>query len=442
MWKWLTGLVLVVLAVWRPSVASFGGAAVGTWAVLALLQLGLLVGALVFGVRVPLVVIGVGGEVRTWTSPRRRWCGGPCAVRRRLSSIKAPVRRRLFLAALTSSCERGGRGGLPAARAGGFGTGSPSPARRCWSTRCGRGAGGATSPGWFLFSLPRLTGRTAEEFEATPLVNEVSDLLAVGDLDRAEAAAEEMARRYPTLLLSTSAKVAVLTLRTRYAEALHAVSALVGRTDLEPRDMAFVMAEMASATANAVEGGQVPADIGLPAARRAVEGAMQLGYPRYRCTGTLAQLALLEDDHAAAITLATQAGNSSESGLGRADARGTMARAQMGARDHAAARRTLVEAGSWPAGCRAWPRPAPGSTSADPATTPVRWAARRRRGEGGGGGERGRARAGTVGSPPSGSAGRSSPAGPSPSLSTPATSFFSLPGSGGTAPGTTLLSTL
>ncbi|MDQ2586128.1 hypothetical protein [Saccharothrix yanglingensis] len=350
MWKWLTGLVLVVLAVWRPGVVSFGGAAVGTWAVLALLQLGLLVGALVFGVRVPLVVIGVGGEVRTWTSPRRRvvWRTVPLLFAVGLSSVKAPVRRRLFLTALTSlvSSAAAVAGAWSAARAGGgfwhgFAiAGTAVLVNALWPRR----GAGTTSPGWFLFSLPRLTGRTAEEFEATPLVNEVSDLLAVGDLDRAEVAAEEMARRYPTLLLSTSAKVAVLTLRTRYAEALHAVSALVGRTDLEPRDMAFVMAEMASATANAVEGGQVPADIGLPAARRAVEGAMQLGYPRYRCTGTLAQLALLEDDHAAAIALATQAGNTSESGLGRADALATIARAQMASGDNAAARRTLVEA--------------------------------------------------------------------------------------------------
>ncbi|MGM1064973.1 hypothetical protein [Saccharothrix sp. Mg75] len=348
MWKWLTGLVLVVLAVWRPSAAGFAGAAVGAWALPALIQLGLLVGALAFGVRVPLVVIGVGGELRTWTGPRRRvvWRTVPLLFSVGLSSVKAPVRRRLFLTALTSL--------VPAAAAAagawlgsghgfwrGFAVaGTAVLVNALWPRR----GAGTTSSGWFLFALPRLTGRTAEEYEATPLLNEVTDLLAVGDLDRAEVVVEEMARRHPTLLLSTSAKVAVLTLRTRYAEALHAVSTLVGRTDLEPRDMAFVMAEMASATANAVEGGQLPADIGLPAARRAVEGAMELGYPRYRCTGTLAQLALLEDDHATAITLATQAGHASESGLGKADALATMARAQMASGDNAAARRTLVEA--------------------------------------------------------------------------------------------------
>ncbi|MEU4441831.1 hypothetical protein AB0K14_16825 [Actinosynnema sp. NPDC050801] len=354
MWKALTGLVLVVLVVWRPGVATFGGAACGAWAVLTALQVGLLLGAPLFRVRVSLVEIGVGGEVRTWTRPHLRvvWRTVPLLMAVGLTSIKAPVRRRLWLTGLSSAVLSAAivavawLGALvwsdvdqPFLR--GFAVaGTAVLVNGLWPRR----GAGTTSPGWFLFALPRVSDRLAAEYEATPLVNQVTDALAVGDLDRAEALADELVERHPTLLVTTGARVAVLTLRSRYAEALHAVSGLMGRTDLEPRDMAFVLAEMASSTANAVEGGQVPADIGVPAARRAADGAMQFGYPRHRCTGTLAQLALLEDDHAAALVLAKQAKASSESGLARADALVTIARAQMAAGDNAAARATLVEA--------------------------------------------------------------------------------------------------
>ncbi|WP_367136065.1 hypothetical protein [Saccharothrix sp. HUAS TT1] len=354
MWKVLTGLVLVVLVLWRPSVASFGGAACGAWAALAVLQVGLLLGALLFGVRVPLVVIGVGGELRTWTRPHLRvvWRTVPLLVSVGLTSVKPPVRRRLWLTAATAAllCAAvvvvawsgalvWSDGDRPFAR--GFAVaGTAVLLNGLWPRR----GAGTTSPGWFLFALPRLSGRTAAEYEATPLVNQVSDALEVGDLDRAESIADELVERHPTLLVAVGARIAVLTLRSRYGEALQLVSGLVGRTDLEPRDMAFVLAEMASSTANAVEGGQVPAEVGVPTAKRAVDGAVGFGYPRYRCTGTLAQLALLEGDHAVALALATQARATSESALSRADALATMARAQMAAGDNAAARATLVEA--------------------------------------------------------------------------------------------------
>ncbi|MFI9010250.1 hypothetical protein ACIGNX_23755 [Actinosynnema sp. NPDC053489] len=351
MGKVLTGLALVVLVLWRPGLASFGGAAVGTWAVHAVLQLGLLAGALLFRVRVSLVEIGVGGEVRTWTKPHRRvvWRTVPLLMSLGLTSIKAPVRRRLWLTALTSALLTAAvvaaawLVALPADRPfpRGFAVaGTAVLLNGLWPRR----GAGTTSPGWFLFALPRLSGRTAAEYEATPLVNQVTDALEAGDLDRAEAIADELVERHPTLLVSIGARASVLTLRARYGEALHAVSALMGRTDLEPRDMAFVLASMASSTANAVEGGQLPAEVGVPAARRAADGAMKFGYPRHRCTGTLAQLALIEHDHTAALALARQAKATSESGLARADALATIARAQMAAGDNAAARATLVEA--------------------------------------------------------------------------------------------------
>lgn len=354
MWKALTGLALVVLVVWRPSVATFGGAAVGAWAVNAAMQLGLLAGALLFRVRVPLVEIGVGGEIRTWTKPHLRvvWRTIPLLMSVGLTSIKAPVRRRLWLTGLTSAVLSAAvvavvwLGALVWSAADqpflrGFAVaGTAVLLNGLWPRR----GAGTTSPGWFLFALPRVSGRTAAEFEATPLVNQVTDALELGDLDRAEALADELVERHPALLVAIGARSAVLTLRARYGEALHMVSGLVGRTDLEPRDMAFVLAAMASSTANAVEGGQLPADVGVPAAKRAADGAMKFGYPRHRCTGTLAQLALIEDDHATALALATQAKATSESGLARADALATIARAHMAAGDNAAARASLVEA--------------------------------------------------------------------------------------------------
>jgi hypothetical protein len=353
-WKALTGLALVVLVVWRPSVATFGGAAVGAWAVNAAMQLGLLAGALLFRVRVPLVEIGVGGEIRTWTKPHLRvvWRTIPLLMSVGLTSIKAPVRRRLWLTGLTSAVVAAAV--VAVAWLGALGwsdadqpflrgfavAGTAVLLNGLWPRR----GAGTTSPGWFLFALPRVSGRTAAEYEATPLVNEVTDALEVGDLDRAEALADELVERHPTLLVAIGARSSVLTLRARYGEALHLVSGLVGRTDLEPRDMAFVLAAMAGSTANAVEGGQLPADVGVPAAKRAADGAMKFGYPRHRCTATLAQLALIEHDHATALALATQAKATSETGLARADALATIARAHMAAGDNAAARASLVEA--------------------------------------------------------------------------------------------------
>ncbi|MFC6094139.1 hypothetical protein Q5530_28460 [Saccharothrix sp. BKS2] len=347
-WKVLTGVVLVVVAVWRPGVASVGGAVVGGWAVLAAVQVGLLVGALVAGVRVSLVVIGVGGEVRTWTRPGRRvvWRNVPLLMSVGLTSVRESVRVRLWSAAFVAAVVVAGVVGAAWAAAGhdfwrGFAVaGTAVAVNALWPRR----KPGTTSVGWFLFALPRLTGRPLEEYEATPLLNRVTDAIAVGDLDRAEALSDELVARHPELLVASGARVAVLGLRARYLEALQVMGAVARREDLGPRDMAFVMAQMAGSTVNAVEGGMLPAEFGVPAARSALDGAVRLGYPRYRCAGALARLALLEDDHATALTLANQARQTSEDGLDRADALATMARAQMAAGDNAAARATLVEA--------------------------------------------------------------------------------------------------
>ncbi|MEV0680298.1 hypothetical protein AB0I60_27660 [Actinosynnema sp. NPDC050436] len=351
MWIVLTALVVIGLVVWEPGfwAESLAGATCGALAALALLQVGLLLGALLWQVRVSLVVVGVGGELRTWTTPRRRVVlrTVPVVMSVGLTSVRAPVRRRLWLTSLVSvlltALVVAACWAFPPATAFGTGFAVAATAVVLHGLVPRRGAG-TTSPGWFLFRLPFLTGRVVAEMEATPMVNEVSDALSAGDLDRAEEIAGRLVEAHPTLLAAIGSQVAVLTMRTRYADALHLVGTLVGRTDLDQRDMAFVMAEMASSTANAMEAGQLPLEVGMGAARRASEGAVQLGYPRYRCTATLAQLALLEQDTDLAIELAGQAKRSSESALGRADALATIARAQMAAGDNAAARRTLAEA--------------------------------------------------------------------------------------------------
>ncbi|CCH34506.1 hypothetical protein ABZ816_37790 [Actinosynnema sp. NPDC047251] len=350
-WMVLTALVVIGLVVWDPGfwAESLAGATCGLLAAMALLQLGLLLGALLWRVRVSLVVVGVGAEVRTWNTPQRRVVlrAVPVVMSVGLTSVRTPVRRRLWLTSLVSVLLTG----LAVAACwvfladGPFGLGLAVAASAVLlHGLVPRRGAGTTSPGWFLFRLPFLTGRVVEELEATPMVNQVSDALSAGELDRAEAIAGRLLDAHPTLLVAIGSQVAVLTMRTRYAEALHLVSKLVGRTDLEQRDMAFVMAEMASSTANAMEAGQLPVEVGMGAARRASDGAVQLGYPKYRCTGTLAQLALLERDTDLAIELAGQAKRTSESALGRADALATIARAQMAAGDNAAARRTLTEA--------------------------------------------------------------------------------------------------
>ncbi|GAA1348140.1 hypothetical protein J7S33_21260 [Saccharothrix algeriensis] len=351
LWKVLTALVVVVVVVREPGSWAVGlaGAACGALVCLASVQVGLVLGALVCRVRVSLVVIGVGGEVRAWDRPHRRVVlrALPLLLSVGLTSVRAPVRRRLWLTSLVAVLATAAVVGLCWALAGatpfGGGFAVAGSAVLLHGLLPRRGAGG-TSPGWFLFRLPRLTGRAAAELAATPMVNEVSDALSAGDVDRAERIADRLVAEHPTLLVAIGSRIAVLTVRTRYAEALRLVSGLVGRGDLDQRDMAFVLAEMASSTANAMEAGQLPLDVGLGAARRASEGAAQLGYPRHRSTGTLAQLALLERDTDLAIDLATRATGSSESALGRADALATLARAQMAAGDNAAARRSLAEA--------------------------------------------------------------------------------------------------
>ncbi|WP_245886565.1 hypothetical protein [Umezawaea tangerina] len=334
----------------HQGLTGLAGALLGLTLQLAALQLGTLLGALAWRLKIRHIIIGVGTELRAWTTPRIRVVlrSLPVVIMVGARSIHPPVRRRLWLTGTTSALV----GAATAAATWLLATGPLSYGLAIGATTCllheliPRRSAGTTSPGWFLFSLPRLKGRAAAEMDATPLVNDVVEAVRAADLDKADVTLARLVEAHPSLLMTTGAQATVLNIRGRYAEALHLLSALVGRPDMEPRDMALVLAEMAGATACAVEAGQLPLEIGLPAGTRAAEGAIGFGLPRYRLTGTLAQLALLRGDTAEALSLARQSADSSTDGLGRADSLATAARAQMAAGDNAAARTTLAEAES------------------------------------------------------------------------------------------------
>ncbi|WP_440902641.1 hypothetical protein [Actinosynnema sp.] len=350
MWKLLTALVPLTLLLWGLSGYPLAllGAVLGGFACLALLVLGQVLGALARSVRVSQLTIGVGSELKTWNGEGRRVVlrSIPLLFTVILTSVKSPARPRLWGTALTAVL-------LTAAAVAAAWFAASSPLARGFAVAgtavlvnalVPRRGAGLTSMGWFLFALPRLSGRPLAELEATPAVNRAVTALESGDLDEAERIADELVAAHPDLLVAIGSKTGVLTLRGKHAEALKLVSSLVGRPDLNQRDMAFLMAEMASTTANAVEAGMLPAEVGLGAAQRALDGAIQLGFPSYRCSGVVAQLSLITGDVETALRMARQAAEVSESSLSRADALASVARAHMAAGDNAAAREALAEA--------------------------------------------------------------------------------------------------
>lgn len=337
-------IVVAAVVLWRQGPVGLVGALGGLLLELAAFQVGTLLGVLVWRLEVRYVIFGVGRELYAWSTPRLRiaLCALPVVIRVGARSVRTPVRRRLWLTGLTSALV------AVAVVVGAWLLGPFGPA--VGATAClahelwPRRTAATTSPGWFLFGLPRLSGRAAAEMEATALVNAVVTAVRVGDLAGAEEALAAVVAAYPELVLATSARTIVLTASGRYVEALQAVSGVVGRDDLEPRDRALLMATMASATASAVEAGQLPAEIGLPTAARAVDGAISFGLPRYRLLGTLAQLALLQGDSAEAVRMGRESADGAEDSLGRADSLATVARGLMAAGDNAAAREVLAEA--------------------------------------------------------------------------------------------------
>jgi len=345
--------VVVVVAVTvgsGPGAVASGlvGSVVGLLIAHAALQLGMLLGAVLCGARVHRLVIGAGSRLWERTSPRRTVVvrALPIVLSVAVGPGRRPVRPRMWGAGVVSALA-----GVAAAvvlvvlAADPFWTGAAAGAvATVLHTLIPRETAGSTSTGWVLLNLLRLTGERAARLDAAPLVDQALDALNAGDVDTAEQVADRLAREFPELRSATYTRVSVLEARGRYAEALSLSLGLMQAPDTSQKDAALTLAGMAGLAAAAVEAKQLPAEMGLPVARRALEDAVAMGYPRYKTDGTRALLALLEGDAETAVQLARSGAESGDHLLSRADDLATLARAHMANGDNRAARAALAEA--------------------------------------------------------------------------------------------------
>lgn len=346
----LAVLVVLAVVVLERSEAGIGllGALVGLLAALAGLQLGMLTGAVVFGARVHRIVVGFGRLVREWRSPRTSIVlrGVPVLLSLSVGPGRAPARLRLWLCGLCSALLGVATVvGLWFVATGPFGRGAVLAATATvLHALIPRRSAASTSTGWQLLGLPRLPPDQVAELDAAGLADEVLSAVNAGDLPTAEAVADRLAREYPDLRSTTTARVTVLEARGHYAEALALVLELVTDRRQTDRDMAFTCAGLASVAALAVEAGEAPAELIVPIARDAVADAERLGFPPYKLHGTKAVLALVDGDASRAVSLARSAVAVTDHAISRADNLATLARALMATGDNAAAREVLTQA--------------------------------------------------------------------------------------------------
>ena len=348
---WLTAIAtaVVVVAVERSvggSLAGLAGSLVGALIGLAATQLGMLGGAVAFGLRVKEVVIGFGPRLREWNSPTRSVSLRAFPVLLSVASgpEKPPVRLRGWLAALCSALA-----GVVAAVAlvlladGAFGRGlAIGCVANVLYSLVPRRTPAVTSLGWLLLHRP--TPAERRRTAATGLVRRTIDAAAAGELTTARALADELAEQHPDLRTSRAARAFVEVAHGNYAAATQLVLALTTDHEQQPAEAARSFASLAGLTLTAVEAGQLPADVGLPTALKAVENAETLGYPTYQLHGTRALFALLAGDPDLAITLAKMSTDITTDPLSRADDFATLARAHMAAGDNKTARTALAEA--------------------------------------------------------------------------------------------------
>jgi hypothetical protein len=349
--RWVvTALVVAGTIAWTLSdfPAGLAGALVGLLLELTAVQAGLALGAVLFGLRITHVIIGVGGELKSWTTTHRRIVlrNFPVLATVGITGLKPGVRRRTVLTGAFSTVFCAAIAAATwLATGSAFGKGMALAATACFFLQLVPvELPGHTSLGWFVFSLPRLTGRPLGELEARPRVLAGMDAYHRGDLDEAERIYEELAEDHPDLITVVGLKVVTRCAREQYLDALQTVIGLNGRDDVSPRDLAFIMATVAGVAVLAVEAGQFPAEVGLETARNMLDNAYEAGYPKHRAHGTLAIMALLEGDNAKARQLAGWAAESSENALGRADDLITIARAWMADGNNAKARELAAEA--------------------------------------------------------------------------------------------------
>ncbi|MGP4018013.1 hypothetical protein [Saccharopolyspora sp. 5N708] len=346
----------VVAAVEQVVGTGAGGAAVGWLGALVgvillpiATQLGLLVGSVVFGLRVRHVIFGAMREVASWQFGRVKFTlrSLPITLRCQIGPWRSPVILRCWLAGLLSALVGVavvGAGWLLAD--GPFGRGfviaaTPLMLYKLWPKRVPL----TTSTGWLLFALPRMPDPERAEFLAAPLAARVYEALREGDVDDAQSRADELAAQYPGLNVTMSCRVAVMESRGQYAPGVMLLlKYLADNDEIPPRKMSYLLAGLAGLGFKAVEAGQLPAETLLPTAKKALSDAIQLGYPEFELSGANGLLALIEGDADNAVRLATTGAEYNHSPLSRADDFATLARAHMACRDNAAARVALAKA--------------------------------------------------------------------------------------------------
>jgi hypothetical protein len=348
------GTVVAVVAIeWSVAgvFAALAGAVLGVLAGLAALQIGLLTGALVLGVRVDRVVIGVGPRVVEWGSAARTRVlrALPLLLSVAVGPGRTPVRPRIWGAALCSTIA-----GVAVSAAAVIAavTGAAPVVHGLALTCCLTVAHAllptktptATSIGWMLLRLPRLSGRHVRQLEAAPLTRRAIDAAHAGDLATAERVAAQLAESYPELRTAIAARIIVLQSGGRYAEAMVLAVKLASQLDQEPHEAAMSYAALAALACATVEAGQLDAELGLSTASTAMSNAETLGYPSHRLNGARALLALLRGNSDRAISLARLAAGCCDDVIDRADDLATLARAHMAAGDNRTARAVLTEA--------------------------------------------------------------------------------------------------
>ncbi|RRO13215.1 hypothetical protein EIL87_23005 [Saccharopolyspora rhizosphaerae] len=327
---------------------GWAGGVVGALLLPVATQVGLLLGSVLFGLRVRQVVFGAMREIASFR------CGGvtftfralPVTLRAQIGPWRSPVILRCWLAGLVSAVV-----GFAAVAAawwwvpGAFGRGlslamSAFMLVKLWPKRVPL----TTSTGWLLFSLPRIAEPERSDFLAAPLAARAYEALRSGDLDTAQQHADELGDRFPGINATVSCQIAVMESRGLYAPGVLTLLKFLSDNDVPPRKMAYLLAGLAGLGFKAVESGQMPAESLLPTAKKALQDAVSLGYPEFELSGTSGLLALIEGDAAEAVKLATTGAEYNHSPLSRADDFTTVARAHMALHDNAAARTALARA--------------------------------------------------------------------------------------------------
>lgn len=364
---WMVVALLGLLAVGALEVAAgtgLGGFAAGALGallgVIALpiaTQLGLLLGAAVFGLRIRHVVIGSLRGVRTWQLGRTAVTlrALPVTLASEIGPWRGPVVLRCWLAGVCSALAGIGLVGVSWAVGGGsFWRGwvlavTPLMLHKLWPRR----AALTTSTGWLLFGLPRMSGDDRDEFRAGAVASRAHELLRTGQVEAAQQAVDRLAATHPALNTTVNCRITMHEARGDFAEAALFLITHISAAELGPREMSYALAGLAGVGCSAVEAGQLPAEEMLPVAKKALDDAVRLGFPAYQLSGTKALLALLEDgDPEEAARLAALGADHATSPMSKADDYATLARAQMLLRDNAGARASLdkaeAQAAWWP----------------------------------------------------------------------------------------------